>query len=287
MILPRKSPSDINTPPLVSVIIPAYNRFELLMQAAASVLAQDMTDFELLIVDDGSEEEISTAAGTGDERVRVIRIRHTGLPGLVRNRGAEAAKGRYLAFLDSDDLWKPEKLGLQTAFFAEHSGSRICHTREVWDRDGRTVSQSSQRHRREGDVFEDALKKCILGPSTVMMEREFYLETGGFREDLEIAEDYEYWLRITAYHRVGYIDMPLTVKRAGSWEQLSEKHGQIEVFRIRGLKGLVDSGFFPPEREDAARKELARKCRIYAEGCRKRGRNAEAGEYEAVARRYI
>jgi glycosyltransferase involved in cell wall biosynthesis len=265
------------------VIIPVYNRFELLMQAAASVLSQDYTDFELIIADDGSEKEISTAAGLGDERVRVVRLKHTGLPGLVRNRGAEAARGRYLAFLDSDDLWKPEKLMLQSEYFAEHPERKICHHRERWERDGRTISQSSQRHRREGDVFADALKKCIIGPSTVMMERELFLETGGFREDLEIAEDYEYWLRITAFHRIGYIDRPLTVKRAGGWEQLSEKYGQIEVFRIRGLKSLVDSGFFPPEKEPAARKELRRKCRIYAAGCRKRGRYAEAEEYEAAA----
>lgn len=256
------------------------------MQAAASVLAQTVTDFELIIVDDGSEKEISTAAGIGDERVRVIRLKHTGLPGLVRNRGAEAARGRYLAFLDSDDLWKPEKLRLQSSLFEERPDLRICHHREVWERDGRAVSQSSQRHRREGDLFADSLTKCIIGPSTVMMDRELYLETGGFREDLEIAEDYEYWLRITAHHRIGYLDTPLTVKRAGSWEQLSEKHGHIEIFRIRGLKDLVESGFFPPNREAAARKELVRKCRIYAAGCRKRGRDAEAGEYETAAASY-
>jgi glycosyltransferase involved in cell wall biosynthesis len=271
---------------LISVIIPVYDRFELLMQAAASVLNQEMTDFELIIVDDGSKEEITPAAGLGDERVRVLRLRHTGFPGLVRNRGVEIARGRYLAFLDSDDLWLPEKLMFQTAYFEEHPDVRICHTRERWERNGDTVSQASQRHRREGDLFEESLKKCIIGPSTVMLEKELFLETGGFREEFEIAEDYEYWLRLTAYHRVGYIDTPLTVKRAGGWEQLSEKHGQIEIFRIRGLEDLVDSNFFPPDREAAARKELVRKCRIYAAGCRKRGRTAEAERYEATAVSY-
>ncbi len=283
MLLPRKKPGNRESPPLVSVVIPVYNRFELLMQASASVLSQDMADFELILVDDGSEKEVSTAAGLGDERVRVVRLKHTGLPGLVRNRGAEAARGRYLAFLDSDDLWRPEKLLLQSEYFAGHREIKICHTRETWERDGRTVSQSSQRHRREGDVFTDALKKCIIGPSTVMMERELFLETGGFREDLEIAEDYEYWLRITAFHRIGYIDTPLTVKRAGGWEQLSEKYGQIEVFRIRGLKVLVDAGFFPPDPEAAAREAPGRECRLYAAGSRKRGKNAEAADYEAEA----
>ncbi|MBN2049188.1 MAG: glycosyltransferase family 2 protein, partial [Spirochaetales bacterium] len=151
---------------------------------------------------------------------------------------------------------------------------------------GREVSQASQKHRREGDVFEDALTKCIIGPSTVMMEADLFRETGGFDENLEIAEDYEYWLRITSRISVGYLHEILTVKRAGDWHQLSEKYGQIEIFRLRALKGLVDRGFFPPERRALARAELANKCRIYAAGCRKRGKNEEAAEYERLAREF-
>ena len=269
--------------PRISVIIPHFNRPALLLEAVKSVLGQSFGDFECIVADDGSGTSLPQMPD--DRRFRQIAKPHTGLPGEVRNRGVEASSGEYLAFLDSDDLFTPEKLALQEAHM-EASGLRISHTRELWLRNGRTVSQAGQRHRREGDIFTDALKKCIIGPSTVMMERALFDELGGFDETLEIAEDYEFWLRLTSLHEVGYIDRPLTVKRAGGWEQLSEKYGQIEIFRIRGLKKLVDGEYFPPERAAAARVELALKCRIYAAGCRKRGKDGEAREYETYASRY-
>jgi hypothetical protein len=119
-----------------------------------------------------------------------------------------------------------------------------------------------------------------------MMERSLFEELGGFREGLEIDEDYELWLRLTHREPVAYLDEALTVKRAGPWDQLSERHGQIEVFRIRGLKDLVERRYFDDKSQHAteAQRELSRKCRIYAAGCRKRGRESEAREYEAAAR---
>ena len=270
--------------PLVSVIIPTYNRFSLLREAIQSVLAQTVRDFELIIADDGSTDETPTLATLSG--IRYVRIDHTGKPGLVRNHGAETAKGDYLAFLDSDDLWKPGKLARQIALFKERPELKITHTRELWLRNGREVSQSGQRHRRSGMIFKDALKKCTIGPSTVMLKKSLFMESGGFRDDLEIAEDYELWLRITAFHKVGYINRPLTVKRAGFSDQLSEKYGYIEYFRIKALLPLVESKFFPAEKQKLAEEELVKKCLIYAGGCRKRGKIEEATEYEVIASKY-
>jgi len=276
---------------MVSVIIPVFNRYPLLQEAAASVLAQSHLDFELVIVDDGSEDETAELTGGTDGffrdvRVKIIHVKHSGMPGLVRNIGAGAAQGSYLAFLDSDDLWEQDKLKLQAAFFQDNPDLRICHTRERWIRKGKEISQAGQKHRREGMIFQDALEKCIIGPSTVMMERSLFQETRGFREDLEIAEDYEYWLRITPFHEIGYIDLPLIEKRAGHGGQLSEKYGHIEYFRIQGLKDLVDRNYFPEEQQTSARQELARKCGIYAAGCEKRGKKEDAAEYSALQRKY-
>ncbi len=298
--------------PLVSVIIPVYNRAHLLKEAVSSVLAQTFKGFELIIADDCSDDRpkkvLGSISGAADADIKYIRLeKHSGMPGLVRNRGVETASSPVIAFLDSDDIWLPEKLEKQysiltgtskeTALNSAERGestpdyplsggkARICHTREKWLRSGRVVSQSSQRHKREGDIFEDSLWKCIIGPSTVMMEKALFESCGGFREDLEVAEDYELWLKVTASESVAYIDEMLTVKRAGEWEQLSEKYGQIEIFRINALKNLLEKGFFSsmPDREAAAKEVFSRKCMIYAAGCRKRGRDEEASAYQNLS----
>ena len=274
---------------LISVVIPSYNRLPLLQQAVESVWRQTCDQVELILVDDGSTdgtEEFGEALAADKPNVHYLRLEHSGRPGQVRNAGAGLARGKYLAFLDSDDLWQPEKLARQLDFFEQHPEIRICHTREVWLRSGKEVSQAGQRHARSGHIFSDALRKCIIGPSTVMLERSLFEELGGFREDLEIAEDYELWLRLTARVPVGYIDNPLVIKRGGHADQLSEKYGQIEIFRIRALQDLVESGCFIGEHKRLARAELARKCRIYAAGCRKRGRNEEGSHYREITRMY-
>jgi len=118
------------------------------------------------------------------------------------------------------------------------------------------------------------------------MRRELFEEFGGFREDLEIAEDYELWLRITAKYPVGYIDEPLVIKRGGHADQLSEKYGQIEVFRIKALLVNLETGIFAGEQRELAVRELVRKCRIYAQGCEKRGKVEEACWYREIVQRY-
>ncbi len=274
---------------MISVVIPSYNRLPLLQQAVESVFHQTCDQVELILVDDGSTdgtEGFGAALATDKPNVHYLRLEHSGMPGQVRNAGARLAGGKYLAFLDSDDLWQSEKLARQLAFFEQHPEIRICHTREVWLRGGKEVSQAGQRHARSGHIFPDALKKCIIGPSTVMLERSLFEELGGFREDLEIAEDYELWLRLTNPCPVGYIDEPLVIKRGGHADQLSEKYGQIEIFRIEALKQNVDAGLFSSDKRRLACRELARKCRIYAAGCLKGGRTEEERQYRSLAQSY-
>ncbi len=270
--------------PAVSVIIPTWNRLSFLRQAIASVRAQTFGDYELIVVDDGSAD--GTREWLTAERITAVALPHSGYPGLVRNRGAEKATGRYLAFLDSDDLWEAEKLAIQTAFMTGHPGINLCHTRERWLRHGRDISQAGQRHQTSGRIFRDALKKCIIGPSTVMLRRDLFLEHGGFAVDLEIAEDYELWLRLTAREEAGYIDRPLTVKRGGHSDQLSEKYGHIELFRIQALERALANGTWREEERTLLLAELRRKCGIYARGAAKRGKDDESREFLERVRRY-
>ena len=267
--------------PIVSVIIATYNRYPMLLEALSSVREQTYPRIQCVVVDDGSTD--GTAQISSAQDIQYIGIKHTGFPGRVRNIGAQKATGTLLAFLDSDDLWMPDKSEKQVRFLKDHPDIHICHTREIWKRGARIISQTGQRHNRSGNIFEDCLKKCIVGPSTVVLTKELFMDIGAFHPDLEIAEDYELWLRISAKYAFGYIDEPLIIKRAGHADQLSAKHGQIEIFRIRALLEEITSNVFTDVQMALARKELARKCRIYARGCMKRGKRAEAVRYIALA----
>ncbi len=280
---------------ILSVVVPVYNRRKLIAGAIDSVLSQELPpgwELELVAVDDGSDDgtlEFLRGRSDGEPRMRVLRLSRSGYPGAVRNRGVESASGEVIAFLDSDDRWLPGKVALQLPLHIE-SPCALTHTRERWERDGRVISQRGQRHQRRGDLYADALWKCIIGPSTVMVDRDFFLHHGGFREDLEVAEDYELWLRLLCHTHVDYVEREGTLKRAGAWPQLSEKYGQIEGFRIAALRRLVDDRyvlrFRSPEDHATARSVLSRKMRIYAAGARKRGRIAEAEALEGDAKLY-
>jgi glycosyltransferase involved in cell wall biosynthesis len=270
--------------PLVSIIIPTFNRLSLLHEAVASVFRQTYSPFELIVVDDDSSDHTST--WLENEEIRCIRLSHSGKPGHVRNQGVLESSGDVIAFLDSDDLWKPEKLEMQIEFLDKHPNLPLCHTREEWVRGDRMVSQSSQKHARSGDVFADAVKKCVIGPSTVVMKRSIFFDSNMFDPELEIAEDYDLWLRVCSKYSVGYLDRPLVIKRAGHSDQLSEKYGQIEIFRIKCLQKNIDNQWFDDDKRNIALTELIRKCLIYSKGCRKRNKIPESDHYLALSERY-
>ena len=296
---------------LVSAVIPVYNRSSHIDGAIASVLNQSLpngTSIELIVVDDGSNDGTAERVESWvrrDSRVSLLRIGRIGTPGGVRNRGVAAAGGEVLAFLDSDDRWYPGKIMSQLPLHA--TKAVFSHTRERWMREERRegstsggappavipmreISQARQNHRRAGDPFRDALRKCIIGPSTVMIDRGLYDRLGGFRDDLEVAEDYEFWLRVLSHVPVAYVDEVLTEKRAGRWDQLSERSGHIEGFRLTALRDLVDTAYFrrfrSEEDQRMATVELVRKMRVFAAGARKRGRLDEALRLEGAANSY-
>lgn len=264
--------------PLVSVIIPTWNRCALLAEAVASVRAQTFTGYELIVVDDGSDDGTAECFG-GDPALQYIRLDRRSFPSAARNRGVAASRGRYVAFLDSDDLWVPEKLARQAAFFEANSSIAICHTDEQWVRNGKKVNQRQRHAKAGGDIFARSLELCLISPSAVIMTRALYDRYGGFDETLEVGEDYHLWLRITANETVGFIPEPLTVKRGGHADQLSAKYGQIEIFRIAALEKLLAGNRWSSAQTAQARQMLRHKCRVYAQGCAKRGRAEEADRY--------
>jgi glycosyltransferase involved in cell wall biosynthesis len=267
----------------VSVIIPTYNRAALVTEAVTSVLAQIYRDFELLVVDDGSTDATPAALAPFGSRVGVLRRKRRGGVSAARNLGAAAATGDWLAFLDSDDLWLPEKLAQQVDYLKSHPDVAICQTEESWVRKGVRVNAPHTCRKAEGDIFLPSLNRCLVSPSAVMLHRRLFEAMGGFDESLPAAEDYDLWLRITWRYPVGLVPAPLIIKRGGHPDQLSRQWG-LDRFRIRALMKLLQEPGLPPRYREAARRTLSEKCRIYAQGCAKRGKAAEAARYQSLGR---
>ncbi|MCK5508758.1 MAG: glycosyltransferase family 2 protein, partial [Desulfobacterales bacterium] len=125
--------------PLVSVIIPTYNRGWILKETLNSVLAQDFTNFELIVVDDGSTDNTQDILNSYKENIIVLQQNNKGVSA-ARNMGITSASGRFIAFLDSDDLWLPKKLSIQVDFFNANTDALICQTEEIWVRNGIRVN---------------------------------------------------------------------------------------------------------------------------------------------------
>ena len=262
----------------ISVVIPTWNRAELITRAIESVLQQTYSVQELIVVDDGSTDDTAHIVRTLIEgnitNVSIVyqHIVHSGMPGKTRNYGIQNARHKWIALLDSDDVWLPTKIEKQVACIDAYN-TLWCHTRERWIRNGKEISQKSQHHNRSGMVFEDALKKCMIGPSTVLLHSSLFDVYGLFREDLEIAEDYEMWLRICHKEPIGYVDEALIIKYAGHQGQLSAKYDFIEKFRIAGLQSLLEKQTFGNSDKlhtSMAIKELMYKQYIWEQGAKKR-----------------
>jgi glycosyltransferase involved in cell wall biosynthesis len=278
--------------PQVSVVIPTYNRRLMLHEAVSSVLAQQGIAFELIIVDDGSTdgtwedlhhgELAQNIAGAGcNSRVMIERTANCG-PAAARNRGAALTAGDYLAFLDSDDLWSPQKLERQLAYMREHPELQISQTQEYWMRNGRRVNPGRRHKKRAGDIFEPALRTCLVSPSAVIMQTELFHETGGFDEQLRACEDYDLWLRILCRHQIGLLDEPLVTRRAGHPDQLSAFVPALDRYRIRALLKLLAGAALTARRRRAVAEVLAEKCAIYANGLLRRGRRDELHFYSCL-----
>lgn len=271
--------------PLVSVIIPTYNRAHVLQRAIGSVQSQTFQDFELIVVDDGSRDSTRDLLYRYGDTLKIVFQEHRGASA-ARNAGIEHARGELIAFLDSDDEWLGDKLAKQTAHYTPERGSFICHTDEIWYRDGRQVPQKKIHRKQGGRFFERALERCLISPSSVMISRRLLDRVGWFDEDLPAAEDYDLWLRITAFHDVDYVPEPLVIKHGGGKDQLSHVIPAIDRFRIRAIQKILGLPDLREEYRTAAMRELIRKCRIVAAGCKKRGKTQEADAYLELARSY-
>jgi len=202
--------------PLVSAVIPVYNRLPLLREAIASVRAQTHEAWELIIVDDGSTDgtaEYLAALAAEDPRVRVLSMPHVGIVGRLYQQGADAARGDYVAFLDSDDAWHPEKLALQLAALAAYPAARWSGTTaRTMDAAGTLLpyDRTLLRPTRSGWILE-ALARHEAGTTlpSLLIEASLLREIGGVDEECGVAADQDLILRLAAAAECAGVDQPL------------------------------------------------------------------------------
>jgi len=199
--------------PAVSVVIPAYNAAEFVGRAIDSVLAQTLIDFEVIVVDDGSTDRTADVVAPYDARVRLLSKPNGGLSS-ARNAGIQAARGEYVAFLDADDWWMPEKLARQVSAMQARPDTVFCSTAaRLVNPKGEMVGEwrCGSCH---GSTLEAifSINAHVAGSgSAVVARRQALLDTGGFDERLRSLEDIDMWMRLAAVGGYHCLDLPLAV----------------------------------------------------------------------------
>ena len=171
-----------------------------------------------------------------EKPVRCEILQSAGLgPAGARNRAIEVARGDFLALLDSDDLWKPEKLASQLAYLKKRPHLMGCQTREVWLKDGRELNQPARLRPGPGRFLKASFRYCLISPSAVLLSRYVFADLGRFDESFQVCEDFEFWLRYLSRFPMGLVDAPLTVKRSGEWAQQSASRPMLDELRIQAI----------------------------------------------------
>jgi len=253
---------------LVSVIIPTFNRASFLGEALDSVFSQTYRPLEVIVVDEASEDETPRLVS----RYPVIYVRKGRRegPAAARNRGLGLARGELIAFLDSDDLWLPEKVARQVAFFRENPQAVAVQTEEIWIKGGRRVQPQRKHRKPHGYFFHRAVKLCLVSPSGVMLRREVFSKIGLFDEEFPLCEDYELWLRLAARYPVYLLPEPLVIKRGGHADQLSSRPG-LDFWRLKALVKIFHDPALTPEMRFLVKVEARRKAEIFIRGALKHG----------------
>ncbi len=297
----------------ISVIIPTFNRAWCIADAVESVLSQNYQcqnhrgNMEVIVVDDGSTDNTRKVLEPFMDQIKFLRQENMGVSA-ARNCGIKNSCGEFVAFLDSDDLWMPEKLSCQMGFFNSHPKAMICQTEEIWIRKGKRVNPGLKHKKLSGMIFEASLHLCLVSPSAVMMRRKFFDIKGMFDENLPACEDYDMWLRTAIDMPIYLVDTPCIIKNGGHDDQLSAAHS-LDKYRISAIVKLLKekdcknesdcngSGRNEPDRNEscsrltgeqrnAAVRVLHKKCKVYSQGCLKRGKREESEYYRQLIHDY-
>ncbi len=253
----------------LSVIIPSYNRASVLTRAIRSVLCQKVVGIkiEIIVIDDGSSDETAELIAKQFPMVLYHYQDNKGVSA-ARNLGFKLASHKWIALLDSDDEWLPNKVQSQFQML-DQTDLMVCHTEEIWMRNGVRVNQMKKHAKKGGWIFQNCLPLCAMSPSSIILHRSVFDKVGNFDESLPACEDYDLWLRITAQYQVAFLEIPSINKYGGHNDQLSRQHWGMDRFRVLALEKILNSNTLKTEDFQAALDMLIKKIEILLTGARK------------------
>lgn len=192
----------------VSVIIPTYNRSEKLKKSIESVLQQTYQNIELLIIDDGSTDDTQEMVeGMNDDRINYIKLPQNMGVSVARNEGVLRASAELIAFQDSDDLWRADKLERQMVYWKEHPEFSMIYCAYLYHKRGFSGRFPNEgKEGLEGDIFPYILRKNTIGTPTMLFRKDCFLEIGGFNTERKCLEDWEFALRFAESYMIGFVD---------------------------------------------------------------------------------
>ena len=267
------------------MIIPTFNRRQLLERAVDSVLAQTRPADEIIVIDDGSTDGTEVLVKKKYPGITYLSQTNHGVSH-ARNQGIIKAKGNWLAFLDSDDVWLPGKLEKQLNALFRQPPFKICHTGEIWIRKGRRVNPMKKHSKSGGDLFTRCLPLCVISPSTVILHHSLFRRYGMFDESLPVCEDYDMWLRLCAFMPVLFLPESLIIKYGGHRDQLSRKFWGMDRFRIQALEKIIADPALAEKKRLAAVQMILKKITIYLEGAIKREKQDDVKTFTALRKKY-
>ena len=255
----------------VSVVIPCFNRKKTLSRSIDSVVNQTYKPSEIIIVDDGSTDGTRDFILNSYPNIKYFFQPKKGVSS-ARNKGIRESSSDWVAFLDSDDEWLPQKLEKQINQLGKYSEIFISHTNEIWIRNGVRVNQMKKHQKYGGYIFDKCLDICRISPSSVLIHKRVLKDVGIFDETLQVCEDYDLWLRITSKYSVLFERELLIVKYGGHKDQLSKVKEGIEQFRIQSLEKILALNHLTEDQFIMTKNMLVRKLSIYAKGLEKRNK---------------
>lgn len=201
--------------PLVSIILPTYNCAAFLPHSIGTILSQTYNSYEIIVIDDGSTDNTKEVLYPFMQRIKYIRLeQNKGLP-TARNIGIRSAQGKYIAFIDADDLWLPEKLQTDIEYFETHPEVSMVYSKHInIDEKGDDLNGNTKKQLPSGNVFIQLFsEQNFIITSSVVVRKEIFETTGLFDEQLFNCQDWDMWLRITFHFKVAGIDKPLVKYR--------------------------------------------------------------------------